>query len=83
MNKTSIYFILFVGFLALSAPATSATQGSLQYCQKINDKARYYSSLRKAGGSAKRMEKWKQQRKKYKAKFSARKCKKWRGQLSK
>jgi len=83
MNKTSIYFILFIGFLALSAPATSTTQGSLQYCQKVNDKIRYYSSLRKAGGSAKTMEKWKHQRNKYKQKFSKRNCKKWRGQLVK
>ena len=77
----SIYFLLFSGFLIFPTPSASAAQGSLEYCQKISDKIRYYTSLRRMGGSPKTMENWKRQRKKYKEKLNERNCKKWRDQL--
>jgi len=80
-KSPSIYFILLVGALATSAPPANASQGSLEYCQKVNDKIRYYTSLRKLGESAKKMENWKQQRKKQQEKFTNRNCNKWKDQL--
>jgi hypothetical protein len=69
-----IYFILFSGILV--SPA-SAAQGTFEYCQDVGDKIRYYTKLRKSGGSAKTMERWKDWRNHYKAQFSELNCKKW------
>jgi hypothetical protein len=79
--KHSIYISAFIAALMIPIQSVSATQGSLESCQKISDKIRYYSSLRKMGESAKTMENWKQQRKKHKEKFNSRNCKKWQDQL--
>ena len=78
----SIYSLLFFSLLVFSTPPAIAAQGSLNYCQNMSDKIRYYTNLRRKGGSAKRMENWKNQRKNYQGKFNSRNCKKWRDQLS-
>ena len=81
-NKSSpIFFISLVSLLIFLAPPATASQGSLEYCQKISDKIRYYSSLRKMGESAKKMENWKQQRKKHKERFTNRNCEKLKDKL--
>lgn len=77
----TFFITLFFGSFILSTQSVNAAQGTVEYCQKVSDKIRYYSSLRKLGGSAKKMENWKQQRKKYKEKFTNRNCKQWKDQL--
>jgi hypothetical protein len=77
----TLYVALLVGLLTSHAPPTNASQGTLEYCQKISDKIHYYTSLRKMGGSPKTMENWKQQRKNYKEKFINRNCKKFKDKL--
>jgi hypothetical protein len=75
IKKASIiYCILFSGILV---SPVSAAQGTFEYCQDLDDKIRYYTKLRKSGGSAKAMERWKVRRNHYKAQFSERNCKKW------
>ncbi len=81
-NKSfPVFFISLVSLLIFPAPPATASQGSLEYCQKVSDKIRYYSSLRKMGESAKKMESWKQQRKKYKERFINRDCEKLKDKL--
>jgi hypothetical protein len=80
-KNSAMYLILLVGFLILPTPPAIASQGTLEYCQKVSDKIHYYTSLRKLGESAKKMENWKQQRKKHKDKFINRNCKKWKDKL--
>jgi hypothetical protein len=80
-NKSSIYLIMFIGFFLHPASPVNASQGSLEYCQKVNDKIRYYTSLRKLGESAKKMENWKTQRRKHKKKFIERNCNHWKEKL--
>lgn len=85
MKRPLIYFTfhatLFVGLLLLSMTPAHSSQGTLEYCQKVSDKIRYYTSLRKMGGSPKTMENWKQQRKKHKEKFINRDCEKFKDKL--
>lgn len=83
MKISTLHFIPLIGILVFTSPPANSSQISLEYCQKVSDKIRYYTSLRKMGGSPKTMENWKQQRKKYKEKFINRNCKKWRSQLNK
>ena len=77
----AFYFILSVSLLLFYTTPVKASQGSLEYCQNMTDKIRYYSLKRKKGGSAKSMENWKNQRKHYQEKFTNRNCKKWKDKL--
>lgn len=59
-------------------PTTSlAAPGSLKQCQGYVKKIEYYTALRRQGGAAKSMEKWKQKRRDYKQRYTRKHCKDW------
>ncbi|MEW7976179.1 MAG: hypothetical protein AB2814_01605 [Candidatus Sedimenticola endophacoides] len=75
--------LLLSALLLCSAcpPPATAKQGTLEQCQKVQDKIDHYTRLRRAGGSAKKMERLKQRRDAYRERFSERDCRRWRKQL--
>ncbi|MEE9355381.1 MAG: hypothetical protein V3U75_07300 [Methylococcaceae bacterium] len=55
--------------------------GTLQLCQSLKSNIVSYEKLRKKGGSARRMESWRQSKKNFRKKFDDNGCKKWRKKL--
>ena len=76
--KNSILSALLCGIaiLFLTSPL-HAQELSLSECQSIKDDISRYDRLRKKGGSARQMEKWKQSRQELKSRFSKFHCKKY------
>ena len=60
---------------------TYSQEVSLKTCQGIKDRIDHYTDLRRRGGSARKMEVWKQKRKDYEEKFSDNDCSHWRNEL--
>jgi hypothetical protein len=61
---------------SLAAPARAQT-ADLETCQDLKAKIDYYTDLRRGGGTALRMESWKQQRSVYEEKFREYACHKY------
>ncbi|MBT8071722.1 MAG: hypothetical protein KJO80_14910 [Gammaproteobacteria bacterium] len=66
--------VLLPATLAVYASDVEVT--SLEECQRIQAQIDYYTELRKKGGSAQKMEHWKQQRDEWNRRFSDEKCRK-------
>lgn len=58
------------------------SQASLSQCQYLKDQVDYYTELRRKGGSARRMEYWRDQRREYQEEYDKLKCHFWRRKLS-
>lgn len=65
----------------LQTNSVYAKDASLVSCQSLKEHIEHYDNLRKKGGSAKQMEKWKVEREKYKKKYKRGNCKRWRKEL--
>ncbi|MGD2119286.1 MAG: hypothetical protein PVG66_13060 [Chromatiales bacterium] len=78
-SLSSLTILLFV--VSMTSSEVYAKQASLASCQKIKDRIDHYTRLRRAGGTSKTMERWKQSRDKYKRKYSDVHCSKWRDDL--
>ncbi len=57
--------------------STSAQTMTKSRCESLRDEIEHYSSLRRKGGSASQMERWKQERKKLEEKYKEGGCKKY------
>lgn len=82
MERRILPIILLTAFLFSTSPRVLlATDGTLMQCQSYTKKIDYYTALRRNGGSAKTMEKWKQKRNNYKNRYSDKNCKQWGSKL--
>ncbi len=81
MHKLLSHAVLFLVFFAAASQALAGSQGTLRQCQKVKDKIDYYTDLRRAGGSSKSMEKWKQKRDHYHERYGVLRCSQWRNEL--
>ena len=79
MKRQLLIFSLLLFTFCL--PVANAKQGTLKQCQKVHDKIEHYTRLRRAGGSAKKMERLKQRRQEYQERFSDYNCRRWRNRL--
>lgn len=66
-------FCLAVSLL-LPANLAVAQSATLEQCQHWQAEIEYYTQLRRAGGSAAQMERWKQQRAEYEEQFRENRC---------
>ena len=73
-----ISILLFV--FSLSAPG-SAAQITLAQCQALKDRIDHYTQLRRAGGSAARMDRWKRARRAKEEEFDRHRCRRYRRDL--
>ena len=83
MMKT-VWGITLMSLVAatVAAPITlHAAKASLETCQQLHDRVEYYTDLRRSGGSARKMESWKQQRDRYKEKYSDYHCDRYRNRI--
>lgn len=70
--------------LLLALPAHTQAQSDearLKECRKLNERIEHYTSLRRRGGSASRMEGWKKQLRKHEARFRDIDCSDFRREL--
>jgi hypothetical protein len=65
---------------SLSAPG-SAEQSTLAQCQAIKNKIDHYTQLRRAGGSAAKMDRWKRSRRAKEEAFDRQRCRRYRREL--
>jgi hypothetical protein len=73
---------LAIGVLcSLLSQAIQAEECSLQSCKWLKQEIERYDQLRKRGGSAQEMERWRQSRDDLKRDFKDGKCKRWSDQL--
>ncbi len=78
----NLFFYTVVMLIVLSSTMSRAdAQASLQQCQYVRDKIKYYTDLKRAGGSASQMAFWHRKRNDYKAQFSDYHCTKYRNKL--
>ena len=59
----------------------SAEQATLARCQAIKDKIDHYTQLRRAGGSAAKMDRWKRARRANEEAFDRQRCRSYRRDL--
>ena len=64
------------GLTAARAGALEA-QADLETCQCWHQRIEHYTRLRRAGGSSAQMERWRQARNTYEAKFRDARCHRW------
>lgn len=77
--KTKAIVILAMVILPLTAHAKP--EASLRQCQSWKDRIDYYSDLRREGGSAREMERWRTERRKISEEFRAYDCHEWQRKL--
>ena len=81
MNQRLILVFTSIFILSFSPLSVQAQELPLNTCQQIKDRIEHYNDLRKHGGSAQQMERWKIYRKKAKNEFRDNKCSKWKKNL--
>jgi hypothetical protein len=81
VNKTTVIFSLCLALVLAHSPRVAADDISLDQCQKLKDKIDHYANLRRAGGSASRMDSWKRSRRKKQEVFNEKECWRYRGEL--
>ena len=81
MRKT-ITGVMFALLLApgMTAPA-GAQEASLAQCQALKDRVERYTAQRRSGGTASRMQGWKEQLRKAEAQFGEKGCRAYRREL--
>jgi len=65
------------GLLLLLANLAIAQSASLEQCQYLQEQIDYYTKVRRSGGSALQMERWRQQRAEYEDEFRVNRCLKY------
>lgn len=67
---------LLLPLLVVAVPVAGQT-ASLERCKYLNEQIEYFTKLRKGGGSARQMERWKVQRREYEDEFRIKHCHKY------
>ena len=65
----------------LLVAAQSQADGSLDQCQRLKGKITYYTDKRRAGGSSRQMQAWKEQRKAMQRAFKQYRCARYGSRL--
>jgi hypothetical protein len=73
MKSHEIAALLLVSLLTASGQA-SAEAGTLEQCQRIKDRIAYYTDKRRAGGSSRQMQAWKDARQANQREFKRYRC---------
>ncbi len=81
--RIPILTALALAAAALSAANTAALQAlaDLDSCKRWHERIEHYTRLRRGGGSAVQMERWRRARDGYEEKFLAARCHRWGRQL--
>ena len=74
--------VIFIVIFAFTPNLTFAADGTLKQCKGYHKRIDYYTALRRNGGSANSMEKWKQKRNNYKDRYREKNCRKWGSKLN-
>ncbi|MHA7816033.1 MAG: hypothetical protein ACX93N_06120 [Pseudohaliea sp.] len=80
--RTPLFILLALAAAVARAPATALeAEADLATCKRWHQRIERYTRLRRGGGSAVQMERWRQARAAYEAKFRAARCHRWGRQL--
>jgi len=80
-NGVALMMALSLTLSALIA-AESEAGGSLAECQRLKDKISYYTNKRRAGGSSRQMQTWKDQRQVTQRAFKQHRCARYGARLN-
>lgn len=81
MSSNSMASVLALVFLFSISPLAVAQSGSVQECQRLQDRIDKYTRLRRKGGSASQMDTWKRERTRAEEAFRQLDCHWYAGQL--
>jgi len=81
MKKIVLSTVISIFTAILCASVANAQELPLEQCQNLADRIEDYDLLRKRGGTAEEMERWRQSREKLKKKFRDNDCRKWGKEL--
>jgi hypothetical protein len=80
--KVSKSYCVLTLALALGISSSGMAQDlSLEKCRQVKDQIEHYTQLRRAGGSASKMDRWKRLRADKQAAYDRGDCRKYRGKL--
>ena len=81
MTSTAIAALLTAGLLVATSGPARAETGSLEQCQRIKDRIAHYTDKRRAGGSARQMQSWKDARQTSQREFKRYRCHRYGARL--
>ncbi len=67
--------------ILMTSPVHAEREATLETCQKIRDRIEHYTNLRRAGGTASRMDRWKRLRREQEDAFERRDCRRYGSEL--